>query len=146
MKAITLTQPWATLVALHLKRIETRSWKTSYRGPLAIHAAKGFNKFAREFSRIPPVSLLLGSDYAYPLGMVVAVTTLIDCIRVENLEPANFSGQERNFGDYSHGRYGWILGRVDAIDPVPAKGALSLWDWTPQTNPEVSESSPEQIL
>ena len=40
MKAITLTQPWATLVAIGAKRIETRSWRTFYRGPLAIHAGK----------------------------------------------------------------------------------------------------------
>ncbi len=40
MKAITLHQPWATLVAVGAKRIETRSWATSYRGPLAIHAAR----------------------------------------------------------------------------------------------------------
>lgn len=41
MRAITLTQPWATLVAIGAKRIETRSWSTPYRGPLAIHAAAG---------------------------------------------------------------------------------------------------------
>lgn len=40
MKAITLHQPWATLVSLGVKTIETRSWTTRYRGPLAIHAAK----------------------------------------------------------------------------------------------------------
>ena len=51
MKALTLTQPWATLVAIGAKRIETRSWRTSYRGPLAIHAAKGFPKWAREFAQ-----------------------------------------------------------------------------------------------
>ncbi len=39
MKAITLWQPWASLVAIGAKTIETRSWATSYRGPLAIHAA-----------------------------------------------------------------------------------------------------------
>ena len=44
MKALTLTQPYATLIAIGEKRIETRSWKTSYRGKLALHAAKGFGK------------------------------------------------------------------------------------------------------
>jgi activating signal cointegrator 1 len=41
MKGLTLTQPWASLVANGAKTIETRSWSTSYRGPVAIHAAKG---------------------------------------------------------------------------------------------------------
>ncbi len=40
MKAISLHQPWASLVATGVKTIETRSWSTKYRGPLAIHAAK----------------------------------------------------------------------------------------------------------
>lgn len=40
MKALTVWQPWASLVALGKKRIETRSWSTSYRGRLLIHAAK----------------------------------------------------------------------------------------------------------
>lgn len=44
MKALTLTQPWATLVAIGAKQIETRGWATDYRGPLAIHAAKGYGK------------------------------------------------------------------------------------------------------
>ena len=39
MKALTLHQPWASLIAIGAKKIETRSWATSYRGPLAIHAA-----------------------------------------------------------------------------------------------------------
>lgn len=39
-RALTLHQPWAQLVALGVKTIETRSWSTSYRGPLAIHAGK----------------------------------------------------------------------------------------------------------
>lgn len=46
MKALTLWQPWASLIAVGAKTIETRSWSTTYRGPLAIHAAattKGFD-------------------------------------------------------------------------------------------------------
>lgn len=42
MKALSLTQPWASLVAIGAKRIETRSWSTSYRGLVAIHASKRF--------------------------------------------------------------------------------------------------------
>jgi hypothetical protein len=41
VKALTLTQPWATLIAVGAKRIETRSWATDYHGQIAIHAAKG---------------------------------------------------------------------------------------------------------
>ena len=40
-KALTIAQPWATLVAIGAKQIETRSWQTNYRGDIAIHAGKG---------------------------------------------------------------------------------------------------------
>lgn len=40
IRGFTVTQPWATSIALGHKRIETRSWHTRYRGLIAIHAAK----------------------------------------------------------------------------------------------------------
>ena len=52
MKALTLHQPWATLIALGVKTIETRSWRTNYRGPIAIHAglhAPGVSNIGGEF-------------------------------------------------------------------------------------------------
>lgn len=48
MKALTLTQPWATLVITGRKRFETRGWRTGYRGQIAIHAAKGMPGWAKE--------------------------------------------------------------------------------------------------
>ncbi len=47
MKTLTLTQPYASLIAFGAKRIETRTWATTYRGPLAIHAADGLDVAAR---------------------------------------------------------------------------------------------------
>lgn len=49
MKALTIYQPYADLIALSAKRYETRSWATNHRGPTAIHAgAKSFQQFMRE--------------------------------------------------------------------------------------------------
>ncbi len=52
MKALSLLQPWATLVVIGVKQIETRSWSTAYRGPLLIHASKG--KAGKIFAHEPP--------------------------------------------------------------------------------------------
>ncbi len=60
MKALTLTQPWASLVAVGAKRIETRSWETNYRGTIAIHAAKGWKPIDREFAVSARVCEALG--------------------------------------------------------------------------------------
>lgn len=90
MKALTLTQPWASLVALGVKSIETRSWATNYRGPIAIHAAKGhpfkrgerFNIGAFEVECAQNgAGLLLRGDslswpYRLPLGCIVATCHL----------------------------------------------------------------------
>jgi activating signal cointegrator 1 len=140
MKALTLTQPWATLVAIGAKKIETRSWSTSYRGSIAIHAAKGFPKWAREFtqeqvcsqavcfSQWPP----LGYPW-YPLGFVLATGRLVHCMltqQVPHLLPTLWTPREREFGDYAPDRYAWILEDIKPFpEPIPAKGALGLWDW-----------------
>jgi len=150
MKALTLTQPWATLVAIGAKRIETRSWGTSYRGPLAIHAAKGFPRDAREFTNDPVCyeavrrHFLPGGQYAakgYPLGAVlatcrlVAVKLIVDstealgpCADAARMMPPD--EPEQSFGNYAPGRYAWILEDVRQLpEPILAKGALGLWEW-----------------
>src|ERR1700738_5139808 len=113
MIALTLTQPWATLVAIGAKRIETRSWRTPYRGSLAIHAAKGFPKWAKETCLESEFAIELGPD-ALPLGAVIATCRLISCIPTRELQTNRvievdylagcddfvMSDLERTFGDY----------------------------------------------
>jgi activating signal cointegrator 1 len=60
MKALSLTQPWATLVAIGAKCIETRTWHTFYTGTVAIHASKGFPRDARVRCGQPPFIEHLG--------------------------------------------------------------------------------------
>lgn len=143
MKALTLTQPWASLVAIGAKQIETRSWSTSYRGPLAIHAAKGFPRDARDFAQCRLVLDLMrpfvkdNENYLdqIPRGVVVATCRLVACVRTERLlsEPAyveDRSIQEQNLGDYSDGRWGWMLADVKPLpEPIEARGSLGLWRW-----------------
>lgn len=143
MRCITLMQPWATLVALGAKKIETRSWRTPYRGPLAIHAAKSFPKWAREICLEPDFAVELGPD-TLPLGTIVATCRLVACIptrelqenRVIQVDPVArcpdfyLDETERRFGDYAPGRWAWLLADVEPEPaPVPAKGALGLWEW-----------------
>ncbi len=119
-------------MAIGAKKIETRSWSTSYRGPLAIHAAKGFPRDAQDFAHCPPVSVLFGMLYRYPRGAVIATCRLSHCVPADSIKPFKFSEQERRFGDYSSGRFAWILEEINPLAvPVPAKGALGLWEWEP---------------
>jgi activating signal cointegrator 1 len=140
MKALTLTQPWASLVAIGAKRIETRSWYTAYRGPLAIHAAKGFPAWAKEFAE---VERALGRvPGRIPLACIVATARLVRVRKTQDIEPT-ISAVERHYGDYSWGRFAWILEDVVALpEPIYAKGALGLWNWEPAANTDVVDAAP----
>jgi hypothetical protein len=147
IKAVTLTQPWASLIALGAKRIETRSWRTHYRGPLAIHAAKGLPTGLRigqelvlgdwRVERDRGGLILRNADpefrpYRLPTSVIVAVTTLFQVRSTDSLECAP-SDEERALGDYSTGRYAWSLSNIAPLTtPVHGvRGRLGLWNWTP---------------
>jgi hypothetical protein len=132
MKAITLTQPWATLVAIGAKQTETRSWSTRYRGPLAIHAAKGWTpEVVRTAMTEPYKRVLAEAGYKLfshlPRAVIVATCTLTDCVptsKFQGVDMLDFA-----FGDFTHGRWAWILKDVNRLEkPIPARGALSLWE------------------
>ncbi len=159
MKVLTLTQPWATLVAIGVKHIETRSWVTNYRGPLAIHAAKGLagekesNLWDRCLSdpfRVPLLNAGYGNPGRLPRGAIVAVCELKTIARIDYYKPDpdaildwegpfltfGVSGEllpdepELSFGDYTPGRYAWLLADIRALpEPIPARGALGLWEY-----------------
>lgn len=120
MKAISVWQPHATAIALQVKKIETRGWQTSHRGPIAIHAAKRWQSDQREFAS---EEFTLGRlPEQIPLGCIVAVVNLVDCKPTEDLAPM-ISGQERRWGNYLPGRFGWCFADVRAlVEPVPFKG------------------------
>lgn len=131
MKALTLTQPHASLIPLGAKRIETRSWSTNYRGRIAIHAAKGFPQKARALCQAHPFIEALNAfnltEKDLPLGAVVATANLW---RVQRIGTNDYPEEpEKSFGDYRAGRYAWFLDDIRAIEPVPCKGMLGLWEW-----------------
>lgn len=137
MKALTIWQPWATLIAIGAKQYETRSWSTEYRGLLAIHAAKR-PIMLRELNR-EILTTLEQRDQSLdqlPLGSVLAVARLIDVVPVEQVvtlaaTDQRIANEELYFVNYAPGRYAWKLELVRvAPEPVPAQGAQGLWNWS----------------
>jgi hypothetical protein len=131
MKAISMWEPWASLVACGAKQYETRSWSTGYRGLIAIHAAKrwqGEQKRARDvFMRNFPE--LVDVLAVPPLGCIVAVCELVDVIPTDVVR-SSLTPKERLFGDYSPGRYAWELKVIRTPpEPIPYKGAQGIWLW-----------------
>lgn len=131
MKAISLWQPWASAIAIGVKKIETRGWSTSYRGPLAIHAAKTKDHLAFAQTPLAKAAIIqalknvgdgrITPPWVWPLGAVVATCTLEDCVSVKWL--GDISAEERLWGNYDPGRFGWMLSNVQWIEPIPFRGA-----------------------
>jgi hypothetical protein len=112
---------------------------------LAIHAAKGFPGWARHLVHEHEdfAAALSPRGYTWagqlPTGVVLATARLVGCFRITASnryqlptgECIVLEGPELSFGDYEPGRYGWLLADVLPLtEPVPARGALGLWDWT----------------
>ena len=119
MTTISLHQPFASLIALGFKWMETRGWATSYRGPLAIHAAKKVDIPAgdRNFmDAIKACGLTYGDLLNFPRGAVVATCNLVNCLRMKGSNICMVSEQEKAFGRYEPGRYMWMLSNISPLE------------------------------
>jgi len=102
MKAISLKQPWANMIAAGEKTIETRTWATDYRGELLIVSAK-----------IPPIA---------PAGYALAIAELVECRPMSVLDEP--SAACRIYPK----AVAWVLRNVQRIRPIPVRGQLGIYD------------------
>ena len=110
------------------KTIETRSWKTNYRGELYIHASG--KSLAKEYLKNSYVlELIKNMDMNY--GNIICKGRLVDCKYMDEkfLNEIKKNNQEYNLGLYELGRYAWIFEDVVPIRFIPAKGKLNLWNY-----------------
>ena len=152
MYAISLWQPWATLLAHGKKRIETRSWPwpRSYSLPagVAIHATKTLRDecamlCGQEPFRAALAECGIAAPSELPLGFVVGVGRLVECVTT-SLAVGTFlpdatclasqrlreDGRERSFGDYREGRFAWTFDRLAPLTPsLAASGKQGIWQW-----------------
>lgn len=115
MKVITLWQPWASLIAHGYKTYETRSWTTSYRGQLAIHAAKRLPERGELAGQTDILAALkeigIKAVGDLPFGCILCVAELVD------VTPTGGN------------RYAWHLENISLLpEPIPATGRQGLWN------------------
>lgn len=130
MKVLSLTEPGATLIKEKKKLIETRSWKTNYRGELYIHGSNApFFKLWKDDEKV--LKLIKNIPLSY--GKIICKCKLVDCIYmtkeyVEEMKKRNY--QEYICGLYEEGRYAWILEDIKPLKtPIDAKGQLNIWNY-----------------
>lgn len=143
MKAITLHQPYASAVALGCKTHETRTFRTHYRGSLAIHAG-AFTPVANAplLANAPEAHRALFVDAGYhmggkptliklPQGCIVAIVELYGCVQI-GPDLSAIPPEMKHWGIYTPGRWVWSLGKIRRLaTPIPARGQQGFWDWTP---------------
>ena len=148
MKVLSMIQPWASLFVLGETQYETRTWRTNYRGPLAIHTSK---KVDRNSCSHPNIHNLL-AKHGYtastlPTGVIIGTCILKNCIKVtENhntwalLEDGRIvEGNDLFLGDYRVGGYVWEVENMKLLEEfLPAKGQLGIWEYN-----EDSQNSPK---
>jgi hypothetical protein len=134
MKALTICQPYAELIACGEKRVENRTWATSYRGDLLIHAGKsrdwldlGTDAKGNEVDR--PTGIYIST---MDFGAIVANAKLIDCLNVEAIMKGSHDEQYPWLRSHQHvlGPWCWVLADVTRIEPgIPWTGAQGLWEY-----------------
>jgi activating signal cointegrator 1 len=139
MKVLSMIQPWASLFLLGESLFETRTWKTNYRGPLAIHTSQKVDNAVLNHKAIQFLLSKHGySKEAIPTGVIIGIVELINCIKVIEdhqtwavLEDGRMvSGNAYILGDYKLGNYAWEVRDRKLLDTfIPAKGQLGLWEY-----------------
>jgi hypothetical protein len=111
MKAFSVKQPYASLIAEGKKTIETRKWQTKYRGDMLICASK---KWDMSFKKEVQNNL--------PLGVAIAIVELYD------IRPMELIDEHDAYCEPYPGAYSWFLRNIRPIEPFEVKGALSLFE------------------
>lgn len=129
MKALTIKEPWATLIISGYKKYEFRSWKTNYRGKILIHAGKTLEKAVEK--RFEEYNL------KYNMGYIIGEAELVDCILVdEKFEQELIKINKTVYGRSRHVRnYAWKLENVKKYEKsIHINGKLGLWNYNEENN------------
>ena len=121
MKALTIKEPWASLIVQGFKKYEFRSWKTNYRGKVLIHA--GLSK--ENIEKYKDYNLDISS------GEIIGEAYITDCILVdEKLDKKLRKIDEKVYGNNHVGLYAFKLENVKKYNKkIKAKGKLGLWNY-----------------
>ncbi len=123
MKAITIKQPWASLIVNGYKKYEFRSWKTNYRGELYIHAGKGIDK--EGMKRVESLNL------KYPKSRIIGKVIIEDCIELNDKVNKKINSEnEFIYGkDINRKGYAWVIKESELLNiEKEINGKLGLWN------------------
>jgi hypothetical protein len=124
MKAITIKNPWAELIVHAGKNIENRTWPTSYRGLIFIHASKKLDPdeigdavyFCDAMGiKSDAVTRILSPNHGYECGGIIGQAMLVDCV-------------SSSTSPWFSGPFGFVLEEIKPVPFIPCRGSLGLWE------------------
>lgn len=139
MKALSIKQPWASLIAHGIKDIENRTWATKFRGTIYIHASgkPSFNNLTLNLTHDQIDKIVLGDfcqldsrSIAYPKSAIIGTVDIVDC--VINHRSIWAEATETSAGHViDHIVYNWVLANPVLFEKpiLNVKGKLSLWEF-----------------
>lgn len=114
MKALSIRQPWAWLIAMGYKDIENRSWSTQFRGKFLIHTGQKFDLIGYKWI-MSETDLALPEPWEFELGGIVGIAEITDCVM-------------KHDSPWFFGQYGFVLENARQIQFVPLRGKLRFFD------------------
>jgi len=117
MKALSIKQPWAWLIANGHKDIENRTWQTNYRGEFLIHAGKNFDLDGYDWLKEQQIVDELPRAYTYQRGGIVGIATIVDCVTAHDSK-------------WFAGPYGFVLNETRPLQFDKCKGKLKFFNIT----------------
>jgi hypothetical protein len=123
--ALSVRQPWASLIVLGIKKVENRTWPTKHRGRLWIHAGRREGRdvaaWLQEF--VPDAWAALPPWNELPIGSILGSVVLVDC-----LDEFSLPKKMQLHDPFVSGPWCWLVrGPQPLARPWPCKGALRLW-------------------
>jgi len=114
MKALSVRQPWASLIVSGRKTIEVRSWRTAYRGDILICASRHVDTAACQYFNLDPAKQIV--------GQALCIARLVGC-------------RHERYGDViaaccsvASDEYCWLLADIRPVQPFEVKGQLGLFE------------------
>lgn len=127
LKALSLKQPFAWLIANSYLLVDDRSWGTQYRGPILIHASKGlYEEYYRHIKLNTDIPIPDKDKLEY--GGVVGIAKLVFCGKPDELHAGLSREQRAHFGGVHPEYYGFLFAQATPLPLLPCAGKLGIFE------------------
>jgi hypothetical protein len=127
IKALSLKQPYALLIANGYLLVDDRTWGTGYRGAMLIHASKGIYEEYYDYL-VENTDIPLPSKDKLGYGGVVGIAKLVLCARPDEIPPTLTREQRSHFSGVPRDGFGFLFENAQPLELLPCPGKLGIFE------------------